>query len=149
MIEAREARVEKFAVRLRSRLARSTARSIRRMEAEKELDLTDSRTVVLPRRDDEIVKAWLMRAVRRQGLYPVTRPEWQYEMDPMGPGAMQYGQVRVLVAKDEHDREVFARITRVDGQTLRYLGPMPPLVAIWSDMSAVGSAVAPTDQTAD
>lgn len=129
MIDARVAIVELYAVRLRSKLGRSTARDIRRAEAMRDLDLTATRTVTLPRRDDEIVRAWLMRAVRRQRIYPVATPEWRYEMDPLGPGATQYGYVRVLVAKDDHDHQTFARIARVEGDSLRYLAPLPPMVA--------------------
>ena len=135
MIEVREAKVEEFAVCLRSRLGRSTYRTIRRAEAIEALDLTHGPTVTLPRLDDEIAKAWLMRAVRRNELYPVRDPDWQYEMDPMGPGANQYASVRVLVAKDDHDRTVFAGIRRVDGQVLRYPAPMPSLVATWDALT--------------
>jgi len=124
--------VETLGLRLRSNLTRSAARAIARSDAVKALDLTESRTVRLPRTDNEIAKAWLLRAARRMGVCPVADPKWKYEPDPTGPGAWQMATVRCLKPTTDWERELFSRV-RLDGMSFNYIDQdnMPSLTAVW------------------
>lgn len=131
-ITSRETTVEKYAVRLRSNIHRSADRTIRSGELTRLLGHKPR----LPRPDNEVMAAWVIRGAKRAGACPVDDPTWEYDPGFSGPDAIQYATVRCLIPKDDAERRLFARL-RVPAPThvLRYFHPddTPPVTAFWSD----------------
>lgn len=116
--------IEKVAVSLRSNLDRSVRRS------ERAAAWRDYHGTRRPRRDDEIMAAWVLRGARRLGGVPVDVPRHDYRMDPFGPGATQMASVRCLRPDNDYERRLFEGLrVRPDLRTLNYLEEPPPLTA--------------------